>query len=256
MVAHAKGGRGSMCSFSALSITLQLYDKRFSTILQVQVHNAFASLSLSLSQLAESVCVWIFFFCWFSFDSSLSVSLFVRETRTKMGKKKSISAQGSNSDGDSGCSGFSSPLLLLLLPLLLLLRLTTTNNSTALGTVTWWLLVATVTHARARMRQRQRSRGVVVVSSSVRWAFFSLRSVLLFYFRYVLSIRLLACFACVRAWEWVSRRGTSHNSLWFSRRTRAVGGEKQPFTLSLFFSFCLSLFLFAADVCYLFFLLL
>lgn len=49
MVAHAKGGRGSMRSFSALSITLQLYDKRFSTILQVQVHNAFAPLSLSLA---------------------------------------------------------------------------------------------------------------------------------------------------------------------------------------------------------------
>lgn len=52
---------------------------------------------------------------------------------------------------------------------------------------------------------------------------------------FCLFVCLLACF-CVRAWEWVSRRGTSHNSLWFSRRTRAVGGEKQPFTLSLSFS--------------------
>lgn len=155
-----------------------------------------------------------------------------------MGKKKSISAQGSNSDGDSGCSGFSSPLLLLLLPLLLLLRLTTTNNSTALGTVTWWLLVATVTHARARMRQRQRSRGggggVVVCAVGV--FLFAFRFVVLFSLRFVYSSACLLAFACVRAWEWVSRRGTSHNSLWFSRRTRAVGGEKQPFTLSLSFS--------------------
>lgn len=154
-----------------------------------------------------------------------------------MGKKKSISAQGSNSDGDSGCSGFSSPLLLLLLPLLLLLRLTTTKNSTALGTVTWWLLVATVTHARARMRQRQRSRGgggVVVCAVGV--FLFAFRFVVLFSLRFVYSSACLLAFACVRAWEWVSRRGTSHNSLWFSRRTRAVGGEKQPFTLSLSFS--------------------
>lgn len=60
MVAHAKGGRGSMCSFSALSITLQLHDKRFSTILQVQVHNAFASLSLSVSRKRLRLD---FFFC-------------------------------------------------------------------------------------------------------------------------------------------------------------------------------------------------
>lgn len=81
-----KGWAGQHAFFFGLSITLQLYDKRFSTILQVQVHNAFAS--LSRSQLAESVCVWIFCFCWFSFDSPTLLSLFVRETRTKMGKKK------------------------------------------------------------------------------------------------------------------------------------------------------------------------
>lgn len=98
-----------------------------------------------------------------------------------------------------------------------------------------------------------------VVSSSVRWAFFSLRSVLLFYFRYVLSIRLLACLlvrACVRESELVG--GALHTirfgflaalELWVAKNNHSL-------SLSLFFSFCLSLFLFAADVCYLFFLLL
>lgn len=70
--------------------------------------------------------------------------------------------------------------------------------------------------------------GVVVCAVGV--FLFAFRFVVLFSLRFVFSSACLL----VRAWEWVSRRGTSHNSLWFSRRTRAVGGEKQPFTLSLF----------------------
>lgn len=174
-----------------------------------------------------------------------------------MGKKKSISAQGSNSDGDSGCSGFSSPLLLLLLPLLLLLRLTTTNNSTALGTVTWWLLVATVTHARARMRQRQRSRGggggVVVCAVGV--FLFAFRFVVLFSLRFVYSSACLLCVrACVRESELVG--GALHTIRFGFLAALELWVAKNNHSLSLFFSFCLSLFLFAADVCYLFFLLL
>lgn len=171
-----------------------------------------------------------------------------------MGKKKSISAQGSNNDGDSGCSGFSSPLLLLLLPLLLLLRLTTTNNSTALGTVTWWLLVATVTHARARMRQRQRSRGggggVVVCAVGV--FLFAFRFVVLFSLRFVYSSACLLACACVRESELVG--GALHTirfgflaalELWVAKNNHSLSlsfslSASHSFSLLLTFVTCFS----------------
>lgn len=79
--------------------------------------------------------------------------------------------------------------------------------------------------------------GVVVCAVGV--FLFAFRFIVLFSLRFVFSSACLL----VRAWEWVSRRGTSHNSLWFSRRTRAVGGEKQLFTLSLSASHSFSLLL-------------
>lgn len=81
-------------------------------------------------------------------------------------------------------------------------------------------------------------KGGVVVSSSVRWAFFSLRSVLLFYFRYVLSIRLLACL-CVRESELVG--GALHTIRFGFLAALELWVAKNNHSLSLFLPLTLSL---------------
>lgn len=95
----------------------------------------------------------------------------------------------------------------------------------------------------------------MVVSSSVRWAFFSLRSVLLFYFRYVLSIRLPACLllrACVRESELVG--GALHTirfgflaalELWVAKNNHSLSlsfslSASHSFSLLLTFVTCFS----------------